>query len=162
MLDFDVQRCTRQCAKTERELKPGEYFYSVLVSEGAAVVRYDYAEEAWEGAPEDALGWWKSQMPEPNANKVHWAPNDVMLHYFEQLEGNEDKVDERYVLSLLLIRRRVVRLEETEEDESGRQIMILYCPKNEREYRVNVESPQGERVEEIQKELAALLFADAK
>jgi hypothetical protein len=161
MLDFEVQRCTRRCAKTDRELKPGEAFFSVLMTEGAEIVRYDYAEDAWEGAPEEALGWWKSRMPEPNANRLHWAPNDVMLHYFEELESQEDKLDVRYVLSLLLIRRRVVRLEDTETDDAGREVMVLYCPKKESEHRAVVASPSGERIQEIQQELAGLLFADA-
>ena len=65
-------------------------FYSVLVAEGAAVNRYDYSKEAWDEPPENAVGWWKSQMPEPNANKINWAPNDVMVHYFEQL--GEDRL----------------------------------------------------------------------
>ena len=71
MIDFEVQRCTRRCAKTDREFKAGEVFYSILVSQGAAVVRYDYSSEAWEGPPEEAIGWWKSQMPDANANKLH-------------------------------------------------------------------------------------------
>jgi hypothetical protein len=160
MLDFDVQRFTRRCAKTERELKPGEAFYSALVAEGPDVVRYDYAAEAWEGTPDGAVGWWKSRVPEPNAKGVNWAPNDVMLHYFEELAGREDKLDERYVLSLLLVRRRIVRLEDTNEDEQGRERMVLYCPKNERQYEVTVVSPTGDRTREIQDGLARLLFAD--
>jgi hypothetical protein len=162
MLDFEVQRCTRRCAKTDRELNPGETFYSVLAAEGAEVVRRDFCEAAWEGPPEGAVGWWKSQMPELNAKKMHWAPNDVMLHYFEQLEGQADKQDVRYVLALLMIRRRVVRLEDTETDDTGRELLVLYCPRNENEYKTAVVMPNDQRAAEIQEELAQLLFANAE
>jgi hypothetical protein len=158
MLDFEVQRCTRRCAKTDRDLQPGETIYSVLVAEGAEVVRYDYAADAWDGAPENALGWWRSKIPEPNANRMHWAPSDVMLQYFEELEGRQDKRDERYVLALLLLRRRIVRSEETEVDADGREVLILHCPKNEKEYRVAVLLPEPNRLREIQEALARLLF----
>jgi hypothetical protein len=161
VLDFDVQRCTRRCAASDRELKPGETFYSVLVTEGADVVRYDYAEDAWPGAPAGALGWWKSQMPDPQANRLHWAPNDVMLDYFEQLANEPEKEDTRYVLALLMLRRRVVRLEETKTDDRGREILSLYCPKKETEYEVAVTDPDAERIGQIQDELARLLFAKA-
>lgn len=161
MLDFEIQRCTRRCAKTDRELKPGETFHTVLVAEAAEVVRYDYSEEAWDGPPDDAIGCWKSQMPEPNARKVNWAPNDVMLHYFQQLEGQDDKEDVRYILTLLMIRRRILRLEETETDPTGREFMMVFCPRNETEYRVPVVTPGRERAQEIQEELVQLLFADA-
>jgi len=139
-------------------LKPGEAFYSMLVVEEGEVVRLDFCEEAWEGPTDEALGWWKSEMPDPNAHKVHWAPNDVMLHYFEQLASQVDKQDVRYVLALLLIRRRVVRLEETETDDDGNEVMVLYCPRKETEYQVPVVDPTAERIGQIQEELARMLF----
>ncbi len=161
MIDFDIQRCTRRCAATNREFNAGESFYSVLVAEGSQVLRYDYADDQWEGPPENSLGWWRSRMPDANAKTVNWAPNDVMVHYFEQLAAQPDKQDVRYVLALLMIRRRVVRLEESKEDEKGQETMVLYCPRNDNEYSVNVLSPTRERIDEIQEILAQLLFADS-
>jgi hypothetical protein len=159
MFDFDIQRCTRKCFATERELRAGEHYYSVLVQQGADVIRRDYAESAWQGPPEGTIGVWKSQMPGAGNKKLHWAPNDVMLHYFEQLAEIEEKRDVRYVLALLMIRRRVVRQESTETDEQGREVAVLFSPKTEQEYRVVVELPAAQRVQEIQNELASLLYA---
>ncbi|MEX0819797.1 MAG: hypothetical protein WD070_09380 [Pirellulaceae bacterium] len=161
MFDFDIQRCTRHCAKTEREFRPGEIFLSVLIPQGASVVRHDYSREAWDELPENAIAWWKSQMPEPNAKKVNWAPNDVMLHYFEQLESDPARADVRYVLALLMVRRRIVRIEDTETDDAGQEQLVLYCPKNETEYKVAILNPSPERATEIQDELSKLLYADA-
>jgi len=160
-MDFEVQRCTRHCATTGRELKPGETFYSTLVAEGSKVVRHDYAAEVWQGPPESVLGWWKSHLPARDARRVHWAPNDVMLELLEQLETQPDKHDMRYVLSLLLVRRRVVRLEDTQRDDAGAEISVLYCPRREKEYRVQTVMPDDQRAIEIQNELANLLFANA-
>ena len=160
-MDFEVQRCTRHCAKTERELAPDEEFYAVLMAEGAEVVRYDYCADAWEGPPERSLGWWKSKMPGKDPKKLHWAPNDVMLDYFERLEGDEERRDIRYVLGLLLVRRRVARHEESERDEQDQEWLVIYCPRREATYKVAVVTPTPERTMEIQEELARLLFADA-
>jgi hypothetical protein len=161
MIDYEVQRCTRHCAVTGRELQPGEEFYSTLTSEGPQVVRHDYSAEAWQGPPEGVLGWWKSHMPDRNAKKLHWAPNDVMLELLETLETQPDNADMRYVLALLLIRRRVVRVEETETDSTGREVSVLYCPRREATYRVATVVPDEARTAEIQEELSRLLFADA-
>lgn len=161
MGDFEIQRCSRRCAKTEREFAPGELFYSVLVSAGADIVRYDYSQAAWDGPPAEAIGWWRSQMPEANARRANWAPNDVMLDYFLELETQPGKEDVRYILTLLMIRRRVLRLEDSEFDDNGLEKMVVFCPRNETEYHVPVVSPDPERAKEIQDELARLLFADA-
>ena len=97
MLDFHVQRCTRQCAGEDRELLPGEVFYAVLIDEGEEVVRLEYSESAWQGPPEDVIGWWRSRMPDNVARKFQWAPNDVLLDYFERLEDQLDRLDVRFV-----------------------------------------------------------------
>ena len=110
---------------------------------------------------EDAIGWWKSQVPDPNAHKLHWAPNDVMLHYFEQLSQQQDQQDVRYILALLMMRRRILRLEDSEKDDEGHETLVLYCPRKETEFQVRVHDPDHARIQEIQEELARLLFASA-
>ena len=161
MTEYEIQRFSRHCTTTGRELTPGEEFYSVLNEEGSELVRKDYSAAAWQGPPEQALGWWKSQVPNPNAKKVHWAPNEVMLHFFEELGDDPGRADIRYVLALLLLRRRVFRMEQEERDADGREVLGVYCPRRERSYQVPAAVPDESRVQEIQDELARLLFAHA-
>src|SRR4051812_33027484 len=103
-MDYEHVRSTRRCATTGRELAPGETFYSVLIAEGAKLVRHDYAAEAWEGPPENAVGWWKSRLPGREVKRVLWAPNDVTLDLLEQLADDSAHADMRYILALLLVR----------------------------------------------------------
>jgi hypothetical protein len=135
----------------------GEWFYSVLVEEGAELRRHDYSVEAWHGAPPEAIGWWKAQVPERGAGRMHWAPNDVMLHFFDELAEQPDRQDMRYVLALLLVRRRVMRLEESEKDDQGREVLVLYCPRRDATYKVPAVAPDPQRIGAIQEELAKLL-----
>lgn len=160
-MDYEIQRCTRRCAATDREFAPGEEFFSVLIAEGAELRRLDYCAEAWEGPPENATGWWRSRMPSVSEKRMHWAPNDVMLQFFEELENQPERGDMRFVLALLLVRRRVLREEDRARDESGREVTVLLCPRNDKTYTVPTVLPNSQRVEEIQEELAQLLFAKA-
>jgi hypothetical protein len=157
MLDYDIQRCTRRCAATDRELIVGEECYSVLVPDGAAVVRRDYSAQGWQGPPENAIGWWKTAVVDPHAGRLHWAPNDVMLNYFERLLDDPTAEDARYVLALLLVRRRVLRVEGHETDPAGNNILVLFCSRNESTYRVTESMPSAERATQIQDQLSALL-----
>jgi len=65
------------------------------------------------------------------------------------------------VLSLLMVRRRVLRQERTEQDADGREIAVLYCSRNETEYRTPVAVPTTERAAAIQDELVKLLYSQA-
>ena len=169
--DYELQRCTRRCAASGRELAPGEAFYTVLLRDGSQLRRIDYAAEAWNGPPEDApLGWWRSQVPTPQMKRARLAPNDVLLDLFEELQNRADQADEPdqpnqpdmlYVVSLLLLRRRVVRQEDIEQHGDA-EVLVLYCPRNEKTYRVATLPPDSSRIEPIQQELATLLFAEGQ
>jgi hypothetical protein len=170
LLDFEVQRCTRWCAATERALEPGDECYSVLEIAGADIVRKDYCPDAWNGAPDAAFGWWKSRVPEPTAKKIKLAPNDVLLELFDQLADKSEQQDLRYVLALLLVRRRVLRVDVAnslhEEDDTSAnhaaKTMMLYCPKRDSTCEVAVAMPISERIDEIQQQLSELLVAGAE
>lgn len=156
-MDYEVQRSTRHCATTGREFSPGEEFYSVLMAEGAELRRYDYSREAWQGPPQGAVGWWKSQVPSRQSVRAHWAPNDVLLGFFDELAEQPQRQDMRYVLALLLVRRRVMRVEEERRAPQTGEVLVLYCPRRDATYEVPAVVPDAARVEEIQQELAKLL-----
>jgi hypothetical protein len=172
LLDFEVQRLTRRCAATDRPLEPGDECFSVLEVAGAEVIRKDYCRDAWSGPPERAFGWWKSRVPEPVAKKIKLAPNDVLLDLFDQLAYQPLQEDMRYVLTLLLVRRRVFRLETAPEplngksdqsvNESAGGTMFVYCPKRDASYQVAASLPNDARIGEIQQQLSDLLIAGAE
>jgi hypothetical protein len=170
LLDFEVQRSTRRCAATDRPLEPGEECYSVLEVQGPDVIRKDFCREAWTGPPERAFGWWKTRVPEVVAKKIKLAPNDVLLELFDQLADQPLQQDMRYVLTLLLVRRRVFRLEpapdssnaNAERSVNGFGEMFVYCPKRDASYQVVAIVPGSERIDEIQRQLSELLIAGAQ
>lgn len=157
IMDYEVQRSARCCKVTGREFAPGEAYYSALVAEGIDLKRYDYSADAWKGPPENTVGWWKSQIPDRSSAKKHWAPNDVMLNFWDELADQPDKQDMRYVLTLLLVRRRVFRLDEEHVDAEGRERLTVYCPRRETSYEIPAAPPESTRIDQIQEELAALL-----
>jgi hypothetical protein len=156
-MEYEIERSAKCCAATGREFAPGESFYSALIAEGAELKRCDYSAQAWQGPPPGTVGWWKSQMPGQNARRSHWAPNEVLLSFFDELAEQPNKQDMRYVLALLLVRRRVMRVEEEQRDEAGHERLVLYCPRRDAQYEVPAAPPDAQRTEEIQQVLAKLL-----
>lgn len=160
-MDYEIHRAARQCAATGRELAEGETFFSVLVPQGHGWQRLDYAADAWPGPVEGALGWWQARMPSRESKRARLAPNDVLLEYFQELLQQPGEEDAQYVLALLLVRRRILRLEDTQTDPAGQSVLELYCPRDEGTYRVAERTLDDARSDEIQTRLSQLLFADA-
>ena len=161
MLEFHIKKATRLCHKTGEPFQPGQTFYSILISENNEIVRLDYSATHWEGAPDEALAWWKSEVPEEDGAKVTLAPDEVVLQYFEKLIESKEHPDMAFVLAILMIRKRIMRLEGNEHDEQGQEMMVVSCSKNEQEYKVPVTSPDTNEVEAIQDQLVSMLYKDA-
>ncbi|HOA53656.1 MAG: hypothetical protein WBH86_14570 [Thermogutta sp.] len=159
MIDFEVQRCTRHCAVTGRELKPGEVFYSVLIPDQQGWRRMDYSAEAWHGPPDDCIAWWRTQLP-TGSPKKRWAPSEVMIRWFEELADRADQADVRYVLALLMVRRRILRLEGSRRANDGTEILTLFCPLNDTTYEIPAVIPSEDRLQQIEEQIAALMEGD--
>ena len=100
-------------------------------------------------------------MGDRDAKKPKLAPSEVLLELFRELGETSDRGDLRYVLTLLLIRRRLLRLEETIREADGRETLVLYCPRDEQTYRTTTIVPDEARRREIQEYLSQLLYAPA-
>ncbi|MEC9094111.1 MAG: hypothetical protein VX438_15490 [Planctomycetota bacterium] len=159
-MNFEFKRRSKICSKTDRELGPGEKYFSILFEQDGEVVRNEIAEVAWEGAPENCISWWQSRIPERDPNKFFWAPNDVGIDSFESFLNDEAKQVERFVLALLLIQKRIFKLVDTEKGEDGGETIYLSCNRRGSNYEVAVCHPESEEIDSIQDDLVELLFSD--
>ncbi|TWU41933.1 hypothetical protein [Novipirellula artificiosorum] len=107
--EYRVSRCTRHCHALNRPLREGEWFYSVVLESGDDFLRQDYSAESWQGPPEGTVGWWKNRMPRADDKKLVLAPPEVLIDLLRQMGNFPDKIKTRYLLSLMLMRKRLLR-----------------------------------------------------
>ena len=156
-VDFEVTHCSRQCAVSGRTLAPGETYFSTLRMDDAALVRTDYCAEEWRGAPENVVAWWQATVPSGDAAKPTLAPQDVLLNLFAELAEQPSEADFRYVLGLLLIRRRILKLDETRRDARG-EVLVLECPRRNETYELRATTPDPMHTEQLQQRMIELLY----
>jgi len=162
LLEFDVRTCSRRCASTDRELEPGDVYFSVLEAAGAELVRRDYGVEAWVGEPEECVGWWRSRVPAKEGAKPKLAPTDVMLNLFATLDSRPDDETFRYLLGLLLLRRRTLRRDDARRDEEGREVLKLFCPRRDEQFELIVAEPDATQTAQLQQRMIDLLYGDGE
>ncbi len=117
--EYKVGRCTRQCHALKRPLRDGEWYYSVVAESGDEYVRRDYSAESWSGPPDDAVGWWKNRMPQADEKKTVLAPPEVLVDLLRQMEDAESKAKSRYLLALMLMRKKIVRASSPPSEDRG-------------------------------------------
>lgn len=161
VIDYEIQRTTRRCAASGREIAPGEDFHTVIRMVAGNVVREDYCQEAWQGPPADILGYWRSRLPEANAShRPTLIPPAEMLRLFEEIHQRGEALDLVYVLALMLVRRRVLKLDESIGSEAADEAVLhVLVPGGDQTYQVVVQEPTRARVQEIQEQLLRLLYS---
>ncbi len=134
-VSFEVARATGVCAATGKPIKVGDKYVAALVERPGeeGLERQDFDAKEWKlGArpkkPRTLFASWVATMPAPDAKKRVLVDDAALLEIFEQLEGVEEpkRISFRYVLALLLIRKRLLKYEETRRDHmGGRPVMVV-------------------------------------
>ena len=125
-MNYDIASTTRRCARTGRDLRPGERHMVVLHDRDEQLLREDISLEAWQTPPENAFAWWQSTVPEPGSQARLMIDEGLVYDCFLRLEGDLEpqKVNFRYVLALWLLRKRKLKFEEVKKDEQGEWLML--------------------------------------
>jgi len=154
MIDYQIQTNSRRCAGTGRELRPGERYYSVLLDEAGKFVRRDYSGEAWTGPPAGAFSFWAGRIPLGETRRLPRIDDDLLMDCFQRLEGQAEpgRLNFRYVIALLLMRRKRLKFEEQHTD-GDQEVLALRCPRTRKLYQVTNPRLSDAEMEAVQDEV---------
>lgn len=157
-MDYQIQPSARRCVITGKELKPGEKYFTVLLEENHKLVRQDYSEEAWQGPPQGAFSFWKGHVPSSNAPHRPQIDDEMLLDCFHRLEGQTepDKLHFRYVVTLLLMRRKRLKFEDV-KTLHGEEFLVVYSTRDKNKYEVFNPHLTEEQIESVQDEVFRIL-----
>ena len=185
MQQFDVKRGSRKCCVTEQPFEPGVFFYSALIETSSGTIRNDYCCDAWKDSPwslgespdqqtsqensakneiagQSLIGWWKQRVPDLDSGKVYWAPDHVLIAWFDSLyarqsEENTEQNETAWVMALLLMQKRLLARQDRETDDDT---LYLVNKKTKEEYTLHEPEIDAQRIDAIQNQLAEQLFSD--
>lgn len=167
MINYEFKKTSRKCSVTGEEFERGEEFISALIeTDDGGTERLDFSITAWKEPPENCIGWWKSKLPLLEKGKIYWAPREILLNFFEHLNeqneqsqdgGNQDAAETLYVMSLLLVRKHILKMVETVEEE-GVEFIRLRRSADKSKYKIRAVNLSPERATKIQEELSEKLF----
>jgi len=164
--EYKVSRCTRRCFTQQRPLREGEVYYSVVIDSDESFERRDYSAEAWEGPPEDAIGWWKNRMPTAERKKLVLAPPEVLIDLLRRNADRPEQAKSRYLLALMLLRRKQLREVPSKDTplqgDEGEAAKFLHVEVRADKSQIQIPIAQVSRreVEALTEELNSLLYCD--
>jgi hypothetical protein len=159
-MDWEIAKSGRQCAACERAFAEGEDLFSGLYDENTAFVRRDYCGPCWQSVTPDKLySFWRTRVPPRDEPPKRFVDDDVLLNFFYRLEGESDelKVNFRYVLALLLVRKKLLKLTTVRRDPDSKEWLILHDRQEGRDHEVLNPQLTAEQVISVTDECGRLL-----
>lgn len=159
-MDYQLKPLGKTCSKSGAKLLPGDVCYSAVVAKGNEWERIDFSRDAWQGPPEDAIGYWRAKVP-PQAELRRRLDPDALLRHFEQLSEDANPAQDkfRYVLALLLVQRRRLRITGT-RTEGAVTILELAGMQGEGPFAVPEQHLKPDEIETLENELNEQLTAE--
>ncbi len=119
--DWNMPRRAEGCLRCQRAFEVGEVFQTQLYETPAGYQRRDYCLRCPADEFPPPVGVWQTRRPEPSAKKVFAFDRDAVLAFFERLDDSDDvqRQQFRFVLALLLWRKKALRLVQTTPAPAG-------------------------------------------
>jgi hypothetical protein len=159
--DWTIQGRSHQCAATGRKFEEGEYFYTVLYYEKAEFRREDLCEEAYKARNENQqpFSFWRAKYEPPAPGAVETVSKqtaeDLLRRYMEENDPSHANV--RYILALMLERKRILKEREVKRGEDGTLTRIYEHPKTGDIFVIPDPELRLDQVAEVQQQVAEQL-----
>lgn len=125
---FSIARPAGRCSVTGRPFAVDEKFMAALRETPAGLERLDVALEAWESFDKSPLlAFWVARMPAAEEKRPLFVDDNVLLDLFERLGDATEpsKVNFRFVLGLILMRKRLLVYEHSRQASPDRQFWVV-------------------------------------
>ncbi|MFQ6048784.1 MAG: hypothetical protein ACE5K7_05420 [Phycisphaerae bacterium] len=162
MQKWDIASQTGRCSVSGRELAEGEPFYTVLFDRGDHFERADYSLQCWQGPPAGAYCFWKSRVPQRRKKRRLLVDDEVLIEFFSRLAGDGEPAKQqfRFVLALILMRKRLLKYEQTIRRGQDEIWQMRLKGQDRPQYVVNPQLDE-DQIARLSQQLGAVLRADA-
>jgi len=161
MSEWEVDKPLGQCCGTGRKIEYGEEYFGALVETGEGLQRRDFCADYWESEKPNVFCYWRSRLPHPDQKKQIFVDDEMLMAFFERLENEaeQEKVNFRFVLALILMRKRRLKYDATRV-ENEKEIWRLRIV-GEKEI-VEVINPHldEEQIEQLSSQIGQILQTD--
>ena len=115
-----------QCYGTGKKIEQGQEYFAALVETPEGLRRRDFCADYWQQQKPQVFCYWKTKLPSPDQKRQILIDDDMLMAFFERLaiETEQEKVNFRFVLALVLMRKRRLKYDSSKNEE-GRDIWHL-------------------------------------
>ena len=161
MEEWEINKPLGQCSGTGRKIEYGEEYFAALVETGQGLERRDFCSDYWQREKPDVFCYWKTRLPNPSQKKQIFVDDEMLMSFFERLsdETERERINFRFVLALVLMRKRRLKYDSSKTDGSG-EIWRLKVTGEDKFVDVINPHLNEEQIEQLSSQIGQILQAD--
>jgi hypothetical protein len=121
-MDWNIRETSLHCSGCTKEFQEGEEVLSALIDQITTFERRDYCATCWPSQDVTrAYSRWQRRMPHREKPVTKRVNAEVVFDFFQKLEGEMDRLKQcfRYVLGLMLMRKKVLKFSGVRRGDGG-------------------------------------------
>lgn len=121
MAEWEIKKSLGKCFGTGCELAVGQEYYAALAMGDQGLERRDFSIDYWQTSKPPVYCFWKSKVANPEQKKKLFVDDAMLMAFFDRLaaETEQDKLNFRFVLALILMRKRRLKYNSSRIDDRG-------------------------------------------
>ena len=166
--DYNISKTAGHCSLCEKQFAPGEEFIATVKDVSQELQRDDYCMSCWQDGQsrqQDApslLGVWQSRTPRPQEKKRLFVDDDLLINFFHRLEGAQQaaeqaKVNFRFVLALILMRKKLLVYDRSEKGCDGLDVWTMHFKGCDGTHQVIDPHMDEEKIAQVSQQLGEIL-----
>jgi len=162
--EYPVGRPHGLCHVTGRPIEPGQPYFAALRETAEGFERLEFLPEAWKDWPAEEkaglLAFWRTQMSTREAEKRKLlVDDDILAELFRRLADvtEPEKLAFRFMLGLILMRKRKLVYEGNQTSAAGRDVWRMRFRKEEEILEVVDPKLDESQLEEVGRQVGQIL-----
>jgi hypothetical protein len=170
--EYNITRTAGRCTACQQELAPQQEFMATVrevagPDDEDELVRQDYCLNCWEPvreattADKSVFGIWHAHVPTPKEKKKTFVDDDLLVNFFDRLEGADEpaKVQFRFVLALILMRKKLLSYDGIQHGD-GDQPWLMHFRGSGRKCKVTDPHMDEDKIAQVSRQLGEVLEGD--
>jgi hypothetical protein len=161
MGEWEINKTQGCCYATNKEFEYDEEYFAALVETDDGLQRRDFCAEYWENEKPKVFCYWKTRLPSPDQKKQIFVDDEMLMVFFERLaqETDEEKINFRFVLMLVLMRKRRLKYESS-KTQNGKEVWRLRIAGTKDVVEVVNPHLADDQMEELSSQIGQILQVD--
>lgn len=159
--EWKFAKSNQTCQLCEAKFGIGASYFSAIFVCSEGFERRDFCLSCFQDRqPENVYSYWKTAVPDAEEEDARPKVDlDSVLDFFRRLDGDADakRIAFRYVLALMLTRKKVFKLDGSEKREDGSEVLVFAARKGGEKHAVVQPDIDENEIGAVSEELGQLL-----